>query len=231
MQAKNDLTAIKLRRYENILTMSGMAVIAFSIWSIIKAAAYFLTQSYDTYKLLGKDFEHEMNDLSNTINQQMGHDVSSTVHFTVSGVILGFVFLVLVLDLLFRYYIGKSAITESKGRHKKGILYILMAFVVCLSLIATLYSRIRTALIGFGGSDTNNDVQLDPTLDTVLASNLVDLTALIALMELIIAAFMVRHLRKQLGIIIPTKKEWKLEKKESRLQKKEIKKQKRAQEV
>jgi len=71
----------------------------------------------------------------------------------------------------------------------------------------------------------------DPQLDTVLASNLVDLTALIALVEMIIAAFMVQHLRKQLDIDIPTKKEWKREKKERRLQKKEIKKQKRAQEI
>ena len=157
----------------------------------------------------------------------MGYDASSAVHFTVSGFILGLVFLFLVLDLLFRYYIGKSAITESKRQHKKGILYIIMAFVLCLSLIGTLFSRINTTLTTAGGSDMNTD----PQLDTVLASNLVDLTALIALVEMIIAAFMVRHLRKQLDIDIPTKKEWKREKKERRLQKKEIKKQKRAQEI
>ena len=47
MNTANDPKQIKLRKYENILAISGVAVIAFGVWTIIKSAFYLLLKPFD----------------------------------------------------------------------------------------------------------------------------------------------------------------------------------------
>lgn len=186
MRAGNELNQIRLRKYQNRLTVSGTAVIAFGVWGIIRAALFFLTQSVDIIKALG--IEHEVKKLE-------GELPGVDIRFISSGIFLGFVFLIMALDVLLRYYIGRSAILEGRGLKKKSIVYIVIAVIMIIILI-----------IGFI-PDSAIGIQVDASgsyniINTALTTRLLDLSSLLALLETVISAIRVRQLRDKLGITI-----------------------------
>ena len=87
----------KLRKYENTLSISGAAVIAFGLWSIIKAGLYLAAASP---KELFGFFKPEDLEKMNTLN------VSAS---GVTGIILFGIFSALFIDLLLRLYVGRAA--------------------------------------------------------------------------------------------------------------------------
>lgn len=190
MQADNELTQIKLRKYESKLAVSGKAVITFGLWSVIKAALFFITQPVDLIKALGIEEE-----VTATATEFAKNNVNVEVRFVVSGVILAMIFSYMILAVLLRCYIGRSAITESRGLKKKTVIYIILAVLMSISLIMALSN------VFLGEPDADGNV-----LDAALTSRLLDLTSLIALVDLIISAVRVRRLRKKLGIVITRKK-------------------------
>ena len=206
MQPQNDPNRIKLRRYENRLAISGMAVIAFGLWSIVKALAYFLTQSYDVIDAFGlEDDSHSLEE---------GLKVAD-LHSAFSGVLIGIIFTVLVFELLVRVYVGRSAFLDGRELKKKSPVYIILSFLIALLLILSLVNR---AVTGIEGAATDRS----EVMDTAVVSNLLDITSLLALAEMVISGIRVRRLRKQLGVkVVNVKKQERKEKKEK---KKEAKK-------
>lgn len=187
MQPANELDRIKLRRYENILIVSGMGVIAFALWSIVRAAIYYITQPIDIVKSMGLEDELE------EFTAGMGAHTAHTVLTVVSMVA---VFLVLAVDVSLRVYVGRSAFADGRAKNKKTPVYIVLAVLMAISLIWTTGLDIYNAVEGVEKAAELRD------LDTASVSNILNITSLLALVELVIASIMVRRLRKKLGIRI-----------------------------
>ena len=171
----------KLRKYENTLSISGAAVIAFGLWSIIKAGLYLAAASP---KELFGFFKPEDLEKMNTLN------VSAS---GVTGIILFGIFSALFIDLLLRLYVGRAAVVDGRHLKKKSIIYVIVSVFLAFGLVSTIVTRI----VPSGEAESTAWEKAVYAMD---ASFIVDLTSLFALIEMIIAAIMVRKLRKKLGI-------------------------------
>lgn len=181
MQRETDSRYIKLRKYENILGITGVTIIAFGMWSIIKAALFFIIRPYDLEAMIGPDQFQAFTDAGITGDAAMG------------AVFMGGIFLALVFDLILRLYIGRSAITEARGKKNKTIFYVVLAILMAGTIVLNL-------IYGFSGLDQPQDDAAMRSVDSVYASRVLDLTSLIALVEMINASIRVRKLRRELAI-------------------------------
>ena len=148
----------KMRRYQNLLTVSGLGVIIFGLWSVLK-----------TILLLF---------MKEGILSEIPDDTFVRVMFFL---ILGGILLV---DVLIRLYVGLSARAEGFGK-KKGYGYVIIAILMALASLTSL------VLIFF---DTN-----EQSLWELIVSVIVEATSLVVTIELLVAAFTVKKLKKELG--------------------------------
>ena len=148
----------KMRRYQNLLTVSGLGVIIFGLWSVLK-----------TILLLF---------MKEGILSEIPDDTFVRVMFFL---ILGGILLV---DVLIRLYVGLSARAEGFGK-KKGYGYVVIAILMSLASLTSL------VLIFF---DSN-----EQSIWELIVSVIVEATSLVVTIELLVAAFTVKKLKKELG--------------------------------
>ena len=192
MNTANDPKQIKLRKYENILAISGVAVIAFGVWTIIKSAFYLLLQPFDIEIFIPPEQLAEM-------EAEMGPNVD----ILTSGVIVGAIFFILFLDLLLRFYIGKSAYADGRARKRKRVIYVIVAIIMAVAFANDVWVTVSNLFIG-EPTEQSEGVEY---MRGVLTSVLLDMTSLLALIELIVSAIQVRRLRKELGIEVKNSKD------------------------
>ncbi len=192
MNTANDPKQIKLRKYENILAISGVAVIAFGMWTIIKSAFYLLLQPFDIEIFIPPEQLAEM-------EAEMGPNVD----ILTSGVIVGAIFFILFLDLLLRFYIGKSAYADGRARKRKRVIYVIVAIIMAVAFANGIWATVSNLFIG-EPTEQSEGVEY---MRGVLTSVLLDMTSLLALIELIVSAIQVRRLRKELGIEVKNSKD------------------------
>ena len=174
------LKETKLRKYEHLLAISGAGVIAFGIWSVVKAAIYFLLVPLERIDTLFS--EQDLADLQ-----------SAGASNKAAGIITIVVILAMLLvDLLLRYYVGRSAVLEGRRIRKKRITYVVVAAFIGFFLLLSIVMRFYSYL---GEQEVTKTA-----LDTASVSIVVDITSLLATIEMIVAAIMVRRLRKELGV-------------------------------
>lgn len=149
---------IKMRRYQNLLTVSGLGVIIFGLWSVLK-----------TILLLF---------LKEGILKELPDDTIVRV------IVFAFLGGVLLVEFLIRLFVGLSARAEGFGK-KKGYAYIVVAILMAL---ASLFSLV---MIFF---DMN-----DQSITELIVSVIVEATSLVVTIELLVAAFTVKKLKKELG--------------------------------
>ncbi len=148
----------KMRRYQNLLTVSGLGVIIFGLWSVFK-----------TILLLFMKEE--------TFGDIPDETYIRVIFFAILGGILLF-------DVLLRLYVGLSARAEGFGK-KKGYAYVVVAVLMAFASLASL------VLIFF---DTN-----EQSIWELVVSVIVEATSLIVTIELLVGAFTVKKLKKELG--------------------------------
>ena len=148
----------KMRRYRNLLTVSGLGVIIFGLWSVLK-----------TILLLF---------MKEGILSEIPDDTFVRVMFFL---ILGGI---LLIDVLIRLYVGLSARAEGFGK-KKGYGYVVIAILMALASLTSL------VLIFF---DSN-----EQSIWELIVSVIVEATSLVVTIELLVAAFTVKKLKKELG--------------------------------
>ena len=148
----------KMRRYQNLLTVSGLGVIIFGLWSVLK-----------TILLLF---------MKEGILSEIPDDTLVRVMFFL---ILGGILLV---DVLIRLYVGLSARAEGFGK-KKGYGYVVIAILMALASLTSL------VLIFF---DSN-----EQSIWELIVSVIVEATSLVVTIELLVAAFTVKKLKKETG--------------------------------
>ena len=192
MNTANDPKQIKLRKYENILAISGVAVIAFGVWTIIKSAFYLLLQPFDIEIFIPPEQLAEM-------EAEMGPNVD----ILTSGVIVGAIFFILFLDLLLRFYIGKSAYADGRARKRKRVIYVIVAIIMAVAFANGIWATVSNL---FFGEPTEQSEGVE-YMRGVFTSVLLDMTSLLALIELIVSAIQVRRLRKELGIEVKNSKD------------------------
>lgn len=149
---------IKMRRYQNLLTVSGLGVIIFGLWTVLKTILLLFLQ------------EDMLDDLPDGLFYRV-------LFFTLIGGVL-------LIDFLIRLFVGLSARAEGFGK-KKGYGYIVVAILIAIASLASL------VLIFF---DTG-----DRSILELIVSFIVEATSMIATVELLVAAFTVKKLKKELG--------------------------------
>lgn len=108
----------KIRKHQTTLICSGLAVIAFGIWSIVRALLVFW---------------FNMTRVRSVVSEQMpaeGLDLSPETIITISVIV---VFVFLILDLFFRFYVGLSALSEGRGKYKRSTYIVLSVLFLVLS--------------------------------------------------------------------------------------------------
>ena len=148
----------KMSLYQNLFTVSGLVVIIFGLWSVLK-----------TILLLF---------MKEGILSEIPDDTFVRVMFFL---ILGGI---LLIDVLIRLYVGLSARAEGFGK-KKGYGYVIIAILMALASLTSL------VLIFF---DTN-----EQSIWELIVSVIVEATSLVVTIELLVAAFTVKKLKKEMG--------------------------------
>lgn len=154
---------VKLRRFENLLVLSGSGVIIFGLWSCVKA-------------VLGMIFK------TDDIVEAFGGDVFVRFLVIFIYIVIG---IFLLIDLGLRVFIGLSARREGLGK-KKSFVYVIFAILLT---IASSYSTVDTIISEFQSTET---------LLEMLVTVFVEITSLIVMIEMIVSAFVVKKLRKEL---------------------------------
>ena len=149
---------IKMRRYQNLLTVSGLGVIIFGLWTVLKTILLLFLQ------------ENMVDDLPDGLFYRV-------LFFTLIGGVL-------LIDFLIRLFVGLSARAEGFGK-KKGYGYIVVAILIAIASLASL------VLIFFDTADRS--------ILELIVSFIVEATSTIATVELLVAAFTVKRLKKELG--------------------------------
>ncbi len=173
---------VKLRKYEHTLAISGAAVVAFGIWSVFKAVIYFVLLPMDQ---LGVAFE-EMDPSQTEDIRQIGLSDRGVGYVAVAGFLI-----VVAIDLLMRLYIGKHAILDGRRKTKRRV-YVGLSIFLSVSLVMEVGNRIAS----FVNYSTQNMDDFDKLVHAANVSIIIDLTSLLALINLIIAAIMVKKLRR-----------------------------------
>lgn len=136
----NSLEA-ELRKQQSTLICSGIAIILFGVWSIIRIILMFYFDADHLYNLFDIDYSF------------YGESVKKLV------VIM--VLILLFLDLIARTYIGLAAIKEGSGELSKRITYIVVA-VVCMAIAVT---TDVTSIVSFFIEDKDYDALISAIVD------------------------------------------------------------------
>ena len=164
----------KLRKHENILIVSGIAVFAFAVWDLVKMVLY-LTLDNSFFE----DF----------IIPNTGEDYSSAV--AIVSVIL--TILLYVAVIVFRLFIFQSAYMMGR-RGKNKTVFIILAMLAGIVTLVSLSASI-TSLISliFGATD-----ELAKGRDQ-FATFIMDTTSMMATFDLVISGISVKVLRKKVA--------------------------------
>ena len=151
----NDENEILLRKYADSIRIAGIGIIAIGIWSVIRLL---LLTMFRTGEFVGV--------IEKSLNESM------------RGLFWYMLILALLIDLAFRGYIAKCALSEAKG-NKKGYLYLVFAGLLAIVSICSIIYYLFTV--------PNSYVELAANL-------LMESTALVIALELIHSSIKIKKL-------------------------------------
>ncbi len=159
----------KLRRYRTDLLSIGTGVISFGLWSCAKFALFLIISSDSIYQQLVGDEDYTPQE----------ERLIVTIFIILLAVFL-------LADLLFRLYVGISARREAMGK-KKGKVYL---FFTAVMVAGTVFS-----LIMYISDVISNPVSISDSAVAIV----VDTTAVVTQIELIVCVKRIRKLEKELA--------------------------------
>lgn len=116
-QLNNDIDHIKLRKYSNRLSMSGLGMIIFSVWSVLRYVVMIIQDKQYIDIVIGDEY---------TIEQKLAGYIVLLIIFTVT----------LAIVVAIPIYIGRAAMKVGKGKKKKSsIVYIVLTVITLIALI------------------------------------------------------------------------------------------------
>ncbi|MBO5572958.1 MAG: hypothetical protein J5947_01790 [Clostridium sp.] len=156
---------LELRRQQNNLVILGGGVIAFSLWGLLKMLLILITA----------------NTQKNYILQDVGEGMAEKIAFYV----LFFIFI--FADLLFRIYIGRSAIAEGRGK-RKGTLYLLFAILLFVFYMAGIGLNMFIKLAEY------------ESLEDRIVQTVIEITSAVIYLELFISALRTRAIQRKMAL-------------------------------
>ena len=156
---------LELRRQQNNLVILGGGVIAFNLWGLLKMLLILITA----------------NTQKNYILQDVGEGMAEKIAFYV----LFFIFI--FADLLFRIYIGRSAIAEGRGK-RKGTLYLLFAILLFVFYMAGIGLNMFIKLAEY------------ESLEDRIVQTVIEITSAVIYLELFISALRTRAIQRKMAL-------------------------------
>lgn len=158
----NDPREIEIRKYQSILRSIGTGIIMMGAWSLAKAVSMMLIDSSEMYTAAG-----EISDVPELAMSQ--HAAMIFVICVTAAVVL--------IDILIRIYVGRSAIAIGKGQKRGAAYIVLTCLLILFSMIALLLIIASFRYYGKEGSDVS------------ISAAVIELTSLIMLIEMLVASF------------------------------------------
>lgn len=165
-----------MRSHQNTLIIVGIGTVVFGLWSVVKYAGLMLMRR----SIILEEFRKS--------SDFVGIAQSGVSDNVVFNIMFGMVLTLLVMDLLFRLYIGASAVAEGRGtRRRKNGIYIFLAFIMVLIGITTIVTSIAS---GFNSHEPETVAMFgnESSVTTVI----IEATSTVMLMQMIHSARMVR---------------------------------------
>lgn len=160
----------ELRRNRDMLKITGLGVIAFGLWNMIKIFMYVMIEKAAIYEMIRDSID------SDVVYTDKEMNMLYLISYIIFVVIM---MLVMVFDALIRLYVGRCAILEAKGI-KKGNAYLVIAAIMIMVSVLSMVN----AVMGF---------KPDPdTVIDIISTVLVEITSFITLVELFITVRRVR---------------------------------------
>ena len=164
----------ELRKYQHTLAVVGMGAIGFGIWSVVKATLY-LTIINPLKDVVLTDYEY-MTDFEYE-------------PLIALGLTFGITALIVLTDLHLRWRAGKLALDISRGNRLPTVRFFVRIGIVLLIDAMELV----TGILGIIGVISSEEEFLD-----VVSTLLVDLTSVVTLIEMVVAAVMIRKITEPL---------------------------------
>ena len=173
MVIENDPKQVRYRRMASNMTISGTAVIVFGIWSVLRSILYFSLHHVDLIELVGDEIE----------------DLTEAEHGFLNNYAFLIVLAFLIMELIVRIYVGRSAATDAAAKKKKSPVYIALAAFMGWMFITGFISE--TVL-------TFSDSVSDRIIHELTASAVIDAMSGFAFLELAVSSVAARILRKKM---------------------------------
>ena len=162
----------RLRRYRDMLSTSGLAIIVFGLWDMAKA---FLASVYgSSLRVNGGQLSAEVESTLRALRDS---------HRTFLVIALSVVLLFVLLAGVLRFYVGLCAHAEARGKRKSW------AYVIIAGVMAAMSATLVVMGLLAAGS-TDNALGF-------LAAGLIELTSLLAYVDLIRSAVVVKRLTRR----------------------------------
>lgn len=174
MSVEQNESLAMLRRYRDTLSISGLAIIAFGVWDILKAILSFM---------FGGSVDAADQEADEGIQAFLEALADRNEGFIVA-IIVG-LFLMVIIGFALRIYVGLSAHAEAHGKQKSW------TYVIVAGLMAT-----TSATLMIAGLVTARN--LGSALSIIITGT-IELTSMFAYVDLIRSAVIVKRLSKSLA--------------------------------
>ena len=169
----NDPEQVAIRKYQNILIVVGTGIILFSAWTVVKMLGSFFMLKDETVEAMRRFGGEGMADVPDT---------------AVFYITLVTVLIIMLIVLAIRAYVGLSAISEGRGKRRRGpylLLAVIMIISGTMSFIANFLSTGKEASFGALSADTS------------FSGLIIELTSVIMLTEMVVSAIRIRRLTER----------------------------------
>ena len=171
---KMDNMQTELRKHQHTLAVVGMGAIGFGIWSVVKAILYLTI----------------INPLKDTVLADYENITDLEYEYLIAlGVTIFITILIVLIDLLLRWRVGKLALDIARGnRLPTARFFVRTGFVILVDAL-----ELVMGFLGIIGVISSEEELLDS-----VSTLLVDLTSVVTLIEMVVAAVMIRKITEQL---------------------------------
>ena len=171
----NDIDHILLRRSQNTLIVVGSGTILFSVWTVVKTLGSLFLLRDELVAFLRKTID------------ESGLAIPDQYIFYIE---LAMVLIIMALFLVFRTFIGLSAVAEGRGfRRNNGYLILAVLLIIFnVAVMAVNFFSVHSGEAPLALSNGNS-----------LPAQIIELTSIIMLFELVFSAIRIRNVRKRVG--------------------------------
>lgn len=182
IKTDNSESTIRLRKHQDTLVTVGKGIIVFSLWSVAKTIGTMLLNRED---------------LTEAFKKLMGFADAKEAAVIPDDLIYAVVMIIMVIflliDLIIRLKVGRSAIREGRGIRKSGF-YLFLTFLLIVSSFTTLLSYVMKS------TQTETDLQIARAMGEELSFSafVIELTSFVMMIEMLHSA---RYVRKHRACI------------------------------